>query len=89
MSCGSCWAFSAIGALESAYAQKGNALTTFSEQQLVDCSWAFGNEGCNGGWMDQAFDYLKGKDICRTDEFLAYNAKDNKKCDESKCKSGI
>lgn len=88
-SCGSCWAFSAVGALESAYALKGNTLTTFSEQQLVDCSWGFGNEGCNGGWMDQAFNYLKGKDICKTDDFKAYNARDNNACDESKCTSGI
>jgi len=58
--CGSCWAFSAIAALEGAYAQKaGNKLTKFSEQQLVDCSDAQGDEGCNGGWMDNAFTYLE------------------------------
>jgi hypothetical protein len=58
--CGSCWAFSAIAATEAAYAIAGNTLTSFSEQQLVDCSTAYGNHGCNGGWMDYAFEYIQG-----------------------------
>lgn len=41
--CGSCWAFSTIAALESAYAQKTGTLESFSEQQLVDCSTEQGN----------------------------------------------
>lgn len=56
--CGSCWSFSATEAIQSALAVAGQGLYQLSEEQLVQCSGAYGNEGCNGGWPYQAFEYV-------------------------------
>lgn len=57
--CGSCWAFSTNGALETAHAIQTNELIGYSESELVDCSGEYGNQGCNGGEMRDAFHYIQ------------------------------
>lgn len=58
LSCGSCWAFSSVDAVEGAMFIKTGVLAQYSVQQLVDCSASFGNYGCNGGQMDNAFEFM-------------------------------
>jgi len=55
--CGSCWSFSAVGAIEGLYKIRTGALYEFSEQQLVDCTLNKGNYGCSGGWPAVAMQY--------------------------------
>jgi KDEL-tailed cysteine endopeptidase len=80
--CGSCWAFSAIGALEGLHSVKKSNLMNLSEQELVDCSTSYGNMGCNGGLMDYAFQYIADKKGIATQSDYPYKAVDQS------CKTG-
>lgn len=83
--CGSCWSFSATGAIECNYAIKTGTLVSLSEQQLVDCAGArYGCAGCNGGQMTGAMQYAANEGGLCSEEEYKYTARDGT-CKASSC----
>lgn len=76
--CGSCWSFSTTGSIESALWIKNGDMKLLSEQQLVDCSISYGNNGCSGGLVEYAYNYIKHVKLETEDEY-PYKAT-NQKC---------
>jgi cathepsin L len=85
--CGSCWAFSAVGAIEGQHALNTSQLVSLSEQNLVDCATNYSCEGCNGGFPDDAMDYVLNNSGIDTETSYPYNAADGS-CSYNKSNDG-
>ena len=86
--CGSCWAFSTVASVENLIWRTKNKSVSLSEQELVDCAGGkYENEGCNGGLMDKAMDYVVDNKI-GTERSYPYKAVDHRCNKKNKKKKG-
>ncbi|XP_069032115.1 cathepsin S, ortholog 1 [Embiotoca jacksoni] len=76
--CGSCWAFSALGALEGQMRKWTGVRVSLSPQNLVDCSTKDGNRGCKGGWVSKAYNYIIRNGGIDSESFYPYENQDGK-----------
>ncbi|KAF1745553.1 hypothetical protein MXB_2493 [Myxobolus squamalis] len=58
LQCTSCYAYSAVGAIESHFAIQSGILRELSVQEIIDCSDSYGNLGCDGGFPESIYEYV-------------------------------
>ncbi|XP_050671601.1 digestive cysteine proteinase 1 [Leptidea sinapis] len=75
--CGSCWSFGTVGAVEGAlFLHNGGHLVRLSQQALVDCSWGFGNNGCDGGEDYRAYQWIMKHGLPTEEDYGGYLGQD-------------
>ncbi|XP_042560299.1 procathepsin L-like [Clupea harengus] len=81
--CGSCWAYSATGALEAQWKKRSGRLVPLSRQQLVDCSRPAGNKACIGGRPSLAYNYIIQNGGVQAEETYPYEMR------EGECRANL
>jgi len=84
---GSCWAFSTVATIEGLHQITTGELVSLSEQELVDCVKGK-SEGCNGGYMEDAFEFVAKKGGLASEEYYPYR-ENNKTCKVKKEGHGV
>jgi len=85
--CGSCWSFGTTGTMEGAHFIATGNLVSLSEQNLIDCSTAQYNQGCNGGRADWAIEYIIANKGIDTEASYPYTGEDGT-CNYNPANSG-
>lgn len=87
--CGSCWSFGTVGAIEGAYFVKYGERKRFSQQQLIDCSWGEGNNGCDGGEDFRSYMYVMKTGGLTTEEIYGQYLAQDGYCHDDKAPSMV
>lgn len=56
--CGSCWTYGTVGTIEGTIYLQKHQLYNLSTQNILDCAWDYGNNGCEGGEDFRAYQYI-------------------------------
>lgn len=87
--CGSCWSFGTTGTIEGVYFVKTGHLIRLSQQQLIDCSWNEGDNGCDGGEDFRAYEYIiKSGGLATEEDYGAYLGVDGR-CHDKDVKKSV